>query len=855
MRIFVVPNFHYDIVYSCTYEEYLDKTLRNLIELLNLAEHQEGCRFLLEQTVYMEALWERFPEHRGRVRRLFQTGAAELAPGMFAMPDMMLAGGEGIIRQVERGRVFAERVGVDSFDTCWIADCWGHHRQLPQILTKCGYRNYVFSRGMTPDAAGSADFWWEGLDGSRILAHWLSQHYSGVQFPGQRLERLDPQAAEQGMERALDKMEGTIAALHDVAATDAILLPSGGDFCRPSRLNAEMVKRWNERHPKQPAALATPSEYFDAVAQQADRMPVVREDFNPLFQGTYTTRIDVKQNIRWGEHAMYASELLAAIAGAEADGSESREARHRRAVEILLYNQFHDTICGTIYTKAYREDVAMKCREMTRLFEEEMNADLDDLVAAVADDGDDTWIAVFNPLPFARREVVNASVSFCADGVKGLELSDDDGRGVAGQVERREEWRGDALDLTQAKVRFTADLPAGGVRFYRVRPTQQPGVPEQWKPLEGTYQWQDDHLCVQIGPNGCITSLRLAESGGSELVDPGLPAFNDVKFQLDQGDAWGLYEAPINAGAGLITPVQAPYIDHREDRSRSAVYASRSQAKVSVLETDAVTIVKAEQEVSFWARRWPLTRYVCLYPGLGRIDFRTEFVPDGRHYRVLACFPTTIEDGCIQQEIAFGFEERGEGEYPTQNWMAYEDGDKGLLLLNRGLPGNNVTEGVMMLSLFRAVDLGPHHYPSRDMYYEGEPQAFEYSLVPFSGRGKRGELGAQALTPARWGFAYNVPPRARAYAAARPKAQSWVSLTPANVCLTALRRTDAGLLIRLYETQGKAARFSLKLGLPLSQAVESDCLGRPVSRRLKRVKDGTLSGAIGAFEIKTFVAQ
>ncbi len=40
MKLFVSPNFHYDIVYSYTYEEYLDKTFRNLIELLNLAERQ-----------------------------------------------------------------------------------------------------------------------------------------------------------------------------------------------------------------------------------------------------------------------------------------------------------------------------------------------------------------------------------------------------------------------------------------------------------------------------------------------------------------------------------------------------------------------------------------------------------------------------------------------------------------------------------------------------------------------------------------------------------------------------------------------------------------------------------------------
>ena len=854
MKIFVVPNFHYDIVYSYTYEEYLDKTFRNLIELLNIAEHQEGCRFLLEQTVYMEALWQRYPEHRGRVRRMFGKGVAELAPGMFAMPDMMLTGGEGIIRQVERGLEFGANVGVENFDTCWIADCWGHHRQLPQILTKCGYRNYVFSRGMTPDVAGKADFWWEGIDGSRILGHWLSQHYAGVQFPGQQLERIDADSAERAMEASLDRMESTVEALAEVAATDNAMLPSGGDFCRPSRFNAEVVKRWNERHPDQPAVLATPSEYLAAVAKQASKLPVVAKDFNPLFQGTYTTRIDVKQNIRWGEHAMFASELLSAITGSAAKASTSHDERHRRAVEILLYNQFHDTICGTFVTDAYLGDIKLKCAEMVQLFEQEMDDDLDDLVAATTEEGDDTWIAVFNPLPYPRREVVTASVSFSEEGVKDLRLTDDDGQPIPIQTERREEWRADQADLTQADVRFVADLPAAGLRFFQARPVREHARVAQWHPLKAPYTWEDECFEVEIGSNGCITRLTF-KSEGLDLVDPDRRAFNDVKFQLDQGDAWALYDAPINPGAGLVTPVHAPYLDTRDDRSRMAAYASKTGAELSILETDAVTIIKAEQTVPMWAKRWPLTRHVYLYPGLGRIDFRTEFVPEGRHYRLLACFPTSIANGKIQQEIPFGFEERGEGEYPVQNWMAYEDDEKGLLLLNRGQPGNNVTDGVMMLSLFRAVDLGPHHFQSRDMFYEGERQAFEYSIVPFAGRGRRGEVGAQQMTPARWGSAYNVPPRARAYGIAAAQPTSWASVTPANVCVTALRQTDTGLMVRLYETQGKAGRFTLKLDLPLSQAVETDCLARPLTRRTKQLKNRTLSGSIRPFEIKTYVIK
>ena len=52
------------------------------------------------------------------------------------------------------------------------------------------------------------------------------------------------------------------------------------------------------------------------------------------------------------------------------------------------------------------------------------------------------------------------------------------------------------------------------------------------------------------------------------------------------------------------------------------------------------------------------------------------------------------------QEIPFGAIERPDSiEMPAQNWIDYSDGRHGLALLNRGLPGNNVSDGTMMLSL------------------------------------------------------------------------------------------------------------------------------------------------------------
>ncbi len=77
-----------------------------------------------------------------------------------------------------------------------------------------------------------------------------------------------------------------------------------------------------------------------------------------------------------------------------------------------------------------------------------------------------------------------------------------------------------------------------------------------------------------------------------------------------------------------------------------------------------------------------------------------EFV----RYRVV--FPSTIQNGTAMEEIPFGAIERPERqEFPAQNWIDYGDGAHGLSLINQGLPGNNVADGELMLSLMRSARL------------------------------------------------------------------------------------------------------------------------------------------------------
>ena len=93
---------------------------------------------------------------------------------------------------------------------------------------------------------------------------------------------------------------------------------------------------------------------------------------------------------------------------------------------------------------------------------------------------------------------------------------------------------------------------------------------------------------------------------------------------------------------------------------------------------------------------------VRAYARLPRVDIHTEILNEEQFVRYRVLFPTTLSVDESTHEIPFGAVTRPAGiEFPARNWVDYGDGRHGLALLNRGLPGNNVSRGTMMLSLLR----------------------------------------------------------------------------------------------------------------------------------------------------------
>lgn len=382
--ILIVPSFHYDVAYLRTYEEYLPHCFRILDEALRLLAKHPEYRYLVEQVILLEAYWERRPEQREALRRFASEGRLVVGPGLYVMPDMNHCDGESMYQQARIGRAWLEKhLGLKP-DVCWIADCWGHHAQLPQILSQCGYKYYVFWRCMRRDAMRT-HFQWEGLDGTRIRTHWLSKGYGNILFP-----------STDEIENALDldlsgcgpkQIEKLCGELLKYEALPTVMLCNGGDFVVPQASAPGVVARLNKETDLPPVKFATPEEYLNGLGW--DDAAVVTGEFNSAFQGTFTSHVRIKQRNRELTRRLLALETLLAV-------TERPESDLDLLWKPILKQQFHDIICGTITDQAVKDAHSEFDAVATGIETEIVRTGVTDGVPAA-----------FNALAFSRTELLD----------------------------------------------------------------------------------------------------------------------------------------------------------------------------------------------------------------------------------------------------------------------------------------------------------------------------------------------------------------------------------------------------------------------------------------------------------------
>jgi alpha-mannosidase len=333
---------------------------------------------------------------------------------------------------------------------------------------------------------------------------------------------------------------------------------------------------------------------------------------------------------------------------------------------------------------------------------------------------------------------------------------------------------------------------------------------------------------------------------------------------VDGGDAGDEYTySPPAADLVVDRPSEAPRLTVRERGP------SRSTLRVEMTYLVPEALSEDRQSRSDRLVPLPVSTWVHLYPGIRRIDVRTEIENTARDHRLRVHFPTPIRTRGAHADGHFAVVSRSvepptgdhdwlehpSGTYPQRRFVDVSDGQVGLLLANRGLPEYDVVvdergEACMALTLLRCVgwlsrdDLqtrrggaGPA-LPTPGAQMLGR-FSFEYALAPHPDGWER------AMLEAHW---FGVPMRATMrdlHPGSLPSSCSLLAVEPAEVLVSAVKlpAEGGGVIVRLVNVLAQPVEARLKPFRPVGRAEICNLNEEPV-RAAAVDPDGRLTVAL-----------
>lgn len=389
-RLAITGQAHLDLAWLWPMEETRRKARRTFHTAISLMNRYS--EFIFHQSSAQVYAFVEQDEPKLFQRIVEKAGAGQWEPigGMWVEPDANMTAGESLARQLLYGqRYFKGRFG-HTHTVCWMPDCFGFTPALPQLLRLAGIPNF-FTIKLTWSETNRFPhdlFWWEGLDGSRVLAHLFDN-------PG---NPADP------------NLSGYNGA-PDPPSILSTWRNYGGKHCSPESLLSigygdggggvtdQMIEQMRDLQdfPVAPSlAFSTVQGFFERTrtAIEGQTLPVwVGELYLELHRGTLTTQGRTKWLHRRAEHDLVAAEVAASLLHL-AGGPEPHSLEEQW--RVLLRNQFHDILPGSSIREVYQQAE----QELTRVLDVS-NSVMEGAIAGLSElllsPGDQAALLLVNP--------------------------------------------------------------------------------------------------------------------------------------------------------------------------------------------------------------------------------------------------------------------------------------------------------------------------------------------------------------------------------------------------------------------------------------------------------------------------
>lgn len=558
-------------------------------------------------------------------------------------------------------------------------DSFGHNHVLPQILKKSGMDAYVFMRPRLDTPL----FFWEAEDGSRVRAICLPGEYT-TWFHGPTVKNI---------EETLKRTEGQ----DKMVCCYGVGNHGGG----PTIENIESIRALKGGFPGVVLKFSTYGEFLKEIKEKP--LPVLTGPFEKVNEGCYGNDSLFKKRNRQAERRLLEADGLMSMAACMGAGWMKETGVMEELWKGVLFNQFHDTMGGTIIESA-REEAVMQLGGVCAKAGQIRALAMQRMANLLDTSGEGFPLILFNAssYPFAG-EVETELEWFCQSPLK---LLSPEGKEISYQrIHTDAKVRHTTLGGRRRFV-FEAEIPPFGFAVYRVCKEEPSLASNQEMEI-----LNPDSDCLENRflradfdrSTGNLVSLVEKETGYDALQKPAR-----LVVYRDERDAWGGLQGRVYER----TDEELSLVSMEKIESGPLREAIRVRQKGEKIELEQRYILgKNDREL----------RVEC------RLKCYRQWTLLKTAYPLTACCPAKAEAVTALAESAYGTLRRQIGpedssEYYMHRFVDLQDeAGAGLYVANDGKYGFHLADKALQITVCRS-HMSPAAAPWSSAFFEGTRQ-------------------------------------------------------------------------------------------------------------------------------------
>ena len=325
---------HWDREWYREFEVFRLRLLRVFDNVLNLLEENKIPSFYFDgQVSALLDYLELRPEKESLVRKFIKNKKLFIGP-FYTLVDEFLTDANAFRKNLEIGLKISKDFGCEDF-IGYLADTFGHSKNVPPILKEFGINKCVVWRG-----CGNipSEFLFNGINTVNLIRGYFMDIFSA------------PMSIE-------DKAKWLKDNLDKIAEKSGnyLLLPIGADHLGVEPDIKEQIEKVNKLLTDYEIKLSNPFEYFELVKDRFSRFEwndELRDNSKTfILQGAYYARTKIKQYNTKASYILNQADLLQRKYG------NKYCSVIEYAYKLLLQNQAHDGICGCSTDLVHRENI------------------------------------------------------------------------------------------------------------------------------------------------------------------------------------------------------------------------------------------------------------------------------------------------------------------------------------------------------------------------------------------------------------------------------------------------------------------------------------------------------------------